>query len=169
MTITKKHKFAYSLVLVVAVSALSAFAYNAKPTLSISPYPDGLNFAFTITDDPDEMKLEKAEVVYSFLDEMGFKTTIASWMYKPDDLAGIPDPDEQLKSATAEDKKYREFLRKYQRKGFEIALHTVTAGNDKKVVTEAGYERFKQLFGSYPKINIMHSKNKENIYWGIKT
>ena len=47
-------------------------------------------------------------------------------------------------------------------------MHTVSAGNDLRERTIEGYEKFKLFFGKYPKINIMHSNNLENIYWGKK-
>lgn len=144
----------------------AVFYYNSKPTIYVSPYPDGKNFAFTITDDPDETRLEKIKPIYEFLDSLGIKTTIACWIFKPRDLARNPDPQEQLKSETLENPGYLRFLKDYQRKGFEISLHTVTSGNDKREDTIKGYERFNSVFGTYPKINIMHSKNLENIYWG---
>ena len=65
-------------------------------------------------------------------------------------------------------KEYLEYVKSLQNKGFEIALHTVSAGDDLRERTIEGYEKFKSLFGKYPKINIMHSNNLENIYWGKK-
>jgi len=62
----------------------------------------------------------------------------------------------------------RMIFRFCEKKGFEVSLHTVTSGNDKREDTIKGYEKFKALFGTYPKINIMHSRNRENIYWGRK-
>lgn len=145
---------------------LFVFIYNSIPILYISPFPDGKNFAFTITDDPDGARLDKIGPIYEFLDKLGFKTTIACWIYKPRDVTNLPDPQEQMASQTLENQEYLEFLKEYQGKGFEIALHTVTSGHDRREITISGYERFKETFGYYPAINIMHSKNKENIYWG---
>jgi hypothetical protein len=146
--------------------SLGLFGLYARPTIHISPYPDGKNFAFTITDDPDGCRLDKIRPVYSFLDQLGLKTTIACWVFKPTDLTGNPDLREQAESETLENPDYLNFLQEYQRKGFEIALHTVTSGNDRSETTQRGYETFKQDFKTYPAINIMHSKNLENIYWG---
>ena len=47
-------------------------------------------------------------------------------------------------------------------------MHGVSSGNDYREETIKGYEKFKDYFGAYPKINIMHSTNLENIYWGKK-
>lgn len=160
-----KKKSIYIAIIIVIITGISYY-YNSIPTISISPYPNGLNFAFTITDDPDESKLDKLKPVYDHLDKSGFRTTIACWVYKPVDLSGMPDPKEQYASVTLENYKYVKFLKKYQKKGFEIALHSVTAGNDKREITEKGYNKFKDIFGNYPEVNIMHSRNIENIYWG---
>ena len=166
MKITNKIKISLSVTLFVALTTALVLAYISQPVLYISPYPAGKNFAFTITDDPDGAQLEKIKPVYALLDKLGFKTTMACWVYKPDDVSGMPDPQEQLASETLQDGEYLKFLNEYKDKGFEIALHTVTSGNDKRDVTIKGYERFKEVFGKYPEINIMHSKNKEDIYWG---
>ncbi|MFA6216036.1 MAG: hypothetical protein WDL87_00060 [Candidatus Omnitrophota bacterium] len=157
------------LLLILVIMMLASFLlYRQRmlPVFYVSPYPDGLNFAFTVTDDPDGAKLEKVKVVYDTLDKLGFKTTIACWVFKPKDLEAMPDQMEQQESATLEDAAYLKFIKYFQKKGFEIALHTVTSGHDTSDVTRRGYERFKEVIGCYPKINIMHSKNKENIYWG---
>lgn len=162
----RKIKTVFLITAIITVAIVSVFASNSKSVLYVSPYPDGLNFAFTITDDPDGAKLEKIKPVYDLLQQLGFKTTIACWVSKPKDLEKMPDSDEQMKSDVVENEKYLEFLKKYKDMGFEIALHTVTAGHDKREDTIKGYEKFKEIFGDYPKMNIMHSKNKENIYWG---
>lgn len=111
----------------------------------------------------------KIKPIYEKLYKLGLKTTIAVWIFRPSDVTGNPDPEEQLKSATLEDQEYFAFIREYKNKGFEIALHTVTSGNDKREETLKGYSKFNELFTENPKINIMHSKNLENIYWGQNT
>src|SRR5208283_979207 len=39
-------------------------------------WPKGRNFAFTVFDDPDGQSLEVTQLVYSFLGDLGFRTTI---------------------------------------------------------------------------------------------
>jgi hypothetical protein len=162
-----KKLFYTSLVIVVVVYF---FFFNSqwfsKKNYIISPYPDGKNFAFTITDDPDGATLEKIQPLYELLKKLNYRTTVAVWVYKPQAIEKLPDPEEQKSSDTLEDRNYLEFVKDLNKSGFEIALHTVTAGHDERNLTIQGYERFKEIFGYYPKINIMHSKNKENIYWG---
>jgi hypothetical protein len=134
----------------------------------VSPYPDGRNFAFTITDDPDFRRINKVEPIYNFLLENGFKTTIAVWVREATKSNGLPEIKKfHDYGDTCKRKGFVEFHQRLQNEGFEIALHTVSGGNDYRDDTKEGYEEFKRLFGYYPKINIMHSNNLENIYWGI--
>lgn len=158
-------KIRYILIFICILFSLYLF-FAPRRGCRLSPYPGGKNFAFTITDDPDDSSLEKIKPIYEFLDRIGLKTTIACWVFKPEEVDGLPDPREQYNSATLEDERYLNFLRLCQSRGFELALHTVTSGHDRRELTIKGYDRFKELFGAYPKMNIMHSKNKENIYWG---
>lgn len=157
----------YKFIIIISVVIISFLLWlRSLPIIRVSPYPNGLNFAFTITDDPDEAQVEKLRPVYGLLEKLGFKTTMAIWAFRPKDVEGNPDPQEQMKSITLENNAYLVFIKEYKEKGFEIALHTVTAGNDLRQVTLNGYERYRELFKDYPKVNIMHSKNRENIYWG---
>ena len=50
--------------------------------------------------------------------------------------------------------------------GFEIGYHNATFCSSLRDETIRGIERFKELFGYYPKTMANHSKNRENIYWG---
>ena len=156
------------------------FGIQDEPYLS--PYPDGKNFAFTITDDAHNQTVEKIKPIYDFLYELGLKTTIAAYVKKPVRTNGVPDnalnelafdvrnsyinSDPAIKGDTLQQKDYLSFIKELHNKGFEIAIHTVSAGNDLREVTTSGYEEYKRIFGEYPKINIMHSNNLENVYWG---
>ena len=42
-------------------------------------WPEGKAFAFTVFDDPDAQSYEDGRVVYSFLDDLGFRTTRGVW------------------------------------------------------------------------------------------
>src|SRR5215471_10547763 len=42
-------------------------------------WPEGRRFAFTIFDDPDAQSLEASRLVYGFLSDLGFRTTISVW------------------------------------------------------------------------------------------
>lgn len=157
------------LLMVLLLLGIVTYSLIFKDGPSICPYPDGKNFAFTITADPDGGKLENARIIYDFLTEAGLRTTIAVWVEEPTRLTGVPDIARPKYGGDSCDRySYLKYIQDLQRRGFEIALHTVSSGNDYSEVTLNGYERFKEYFETYPKINIMHSTNLENIYWGKK-
>ena len=134
--------------------------------IEISRYPDGKDFSFTITDDPDYGWYEQKVVVYDLLERLGFRTTIPVWVLDNKHGTGVNNSYSGVGGITTNDKQYLEHTQMLQSKGFEIALHTVGPGNDLREETISGYEIFKKRFGKYPKININHTTNVENIYWG---
>ena len=158
----------FFIVIIVSVSIYITFK-DHDINIEISPYPDGKNFAFTVTDDPDGSRLEAIRPLYDFIDSLGIQTTIAVWVKDPVKTSGTSDVQKMYYPGdSCEKKEYLEFVKSLQTKGFEIALHTVSAGDDLRERTIEGYDKFMRLFGKYPKINIMHSNNLENIYWGKK-
>lgn len=149
-------------VLFIAVSC----SKNKEINVEISKYPDGKDFAFTIIDDPDYGILEEKLIMYDYLDNLGFKTTIPVWVLDNKHGTGEKGVLSNTRGVTTTDKTYLKYMQSLQKKGFEICLHTVSAGNDLREETREGYELFKKHFGHYPKININHANNLENIYWG---
>jgi hypothetical protein len=161
------------LALIIILIILSVLFFSVKSInqikATLSPYPYGKNFAFTVTDDPDHTRLQRIKPLYNFLSEIGMRTTIAVWVKEASRTDGMPDKSEFKDFGdTCQREEYLNYIQELQKKGFEIALHTVSGGNDLREVTVDGYEEFKKLFGYYPKMNIMHSNNLENVYWGKK-
>jgi len=143
--------------------------FETEREISLSPYPDGKNFAFTITADPDGNRLEKDKLIYDFFTEVALRTTIAVWVKESTRSTGIPDiPIHIQYGDSCERGDYLRYMQELQKRGFEVALHGVSSGNDYREEIIEGYERFKGFFGAYPQINIMHATNLENIYWGKK-
>lgn len=137
--------------------------------IRLSPYPNGKNFAFTITDDPDNNTLSRIKPVYDYLSELGFRTTIAVWLFNATRTNGIPDRITNYSPGdTCENPEYLNYLLELKKKGFEIASHGPSAGNDLRDMTIKGYQKFYSNFGYYPKIYINHKENLENLYWGNK-
>lgn len=135
--------------------------------ISVSPYPDGKNFAFTITDDPDNTRLRKIRPMYELLTELGFRTTVVVWVIEASRSNGEPDFGGEFDFGdTLEEESYREYIRLLSERGFEVAIHTASGGNDLRENTELAYARFRSLFGYFPKIAIMHAENLDNVYWG---
>lgn len=122
-------------------------------------FPQNKKFAFTIIDDTDGATIENTKPVYDFLYKLGFKTTKTIWAF--------PSKD-KFKGLSLQDYRYRQFINKLQRQGFEIALHSVGSGSFFRQDTLDGLEVFKQFIGHYPKIQINHAQNPDSLYWGIK-
>ena len=121
-------------------------------------WPDGKAFAFTIFDDPDLDTVENVAAIYSFLNDVGLRTTKAVWPIRGD---GSP----KIGGATCEDEQYLEWILKLQKMGFEIALHNVTHHTSTREQTASGIEAFHRLFGHYPHSMANHSGCQESIYW----
>lgn len=122
-------------------------------------WPDGTDFAFTVFDDTDYATLENVEEVYSFLADVGFRTTKSAWPIRGDQTP-------QIGGATCEDKGYLDWILQLQEQGFEIGLHNVTYHTSKREETIRGIERFRKLFGHYPYTLANHAGCLESIYWG---
>jgi hypothetical protein len=122
-------------------------------------WPDGKQFAFTIFDDTDLQTTETLYDVYSFLSDLGFRTTKTVWPIK-----GNESP--RIGGNTCEDKQYLDAVLALQKLGYEIALHNVTYHTSVRSETIRGIETFKKLFGHYPYSLANHEGCDESIYWG---
>jgi hypothetical protein len=146
--------------------------FSGKAPLDICPWPEGKRFAITFVDDTDYSTRANTEPVYNLLQELGILGTKTVWtspqkrnsafrrdLERPHDLT-------DFNGATLEDEDYREFIQTLAARGYEIALHNVAAGNSTRSEIIAGLERFRNLFGADPRMNIFHAQNIENIYAG---
>lgn len=122
-------------------------------------WPEGKAFAFSIFDDPDYQAAGSVDPVYSFLSDLGFRTTISVW---PVQGAGRPG----VGGVTCEDPKYLSRVVELQANGFEVGLHNVTHHTSTRQETADGLERFRDLFGHYPYTMANHTGCREGIYWG---
>ena len=122
-------------------------------------WPGGRDFAFTIFDDPDLDTVDNVRTVYSFLADLGLRTTKAVWP-----IRGHATP--YVGGTTCEDKEYLQCMRALQEKGFEIALHNVTYHTSIREETSRGLDVFHELFGHYPFSLANHTGCSESIYWG---
>ncbi len=120
-------------------------------------WPEGKQFAFTIIDDTDNAIVANIKPVYDLLIELNMLTTKTVWVYPSrDHFAG----------QSLQDADYLQFIKSIHGKGFEIALHNVGSGNFNRDEIIYGFELFKVAVGIYPYIQINHSSNRDNIYWG---
>jgi hypothetical protein len=123
-------------------------------------YPEGKRFAFSIVDDTDCGTVQTLEPVYAVLRELGLRTTKTVWVRR----SSMPDQFD-VNSETLESPGYLDFVRALKADGFEIAMHTAAPG------ARCAPRRSPRTTGSGPLrrgpvMNVNHSMNRENLYWG---
>ena len=158
--------------LILFLSALLFCFQNTNDgELSISPYPYGKDFAFSIVDDTDYSIGPDIKPVYDLLFKLGFRTTRTVWVFNQKHTNSFKKGNEKDAGfidwgASLECKEYLKIMKDIYEKGFEIALHGISAGNDYRNDIIAGHEEFKRIFGRYPTMDILHAQNIENLYSG---
>lgn len=121
-------------------------------------WPDGKRFAFTVFDDPDAQTYEDGRIVYSFLADLGFRTTRGVW----------PAPARRQPNCggeTCDHRRYRDHLLELQSIGFEVGYHNTTKHSSTRDEIIDGLDRFRGYFGHDPRTMTNHY-NAEAIYWG---
>lgn len=131
-----------------------------KHEVCVSPYPFGKSFAFTIIDDTDRSTLETCKPVYDCLISTGLRITKTVWVKEAQVRNNVDDYGD-----TTERSDYLAYIKELQELGFEIALHNVSSDDNMREDIIMGVEKFKEHFGEYPSINVMHDENKENLYF----
>jgi hypothetical protein len=121
-------------------------------------WPGGKQFAFTVFDDPDAQTLEQTRIVYSFLADLGFRTTIAVWPLGP-----LREPNSG--GETCANPQYLDYVRQLQAAGFEVGYHNATLHSTTREETIRALDLFKSYFGTDPSSMANHY-NQEAIYWG---
>lgn len=122
-------------------------------------WPAGKHFAFTVFDDTDFTTLENGPEIYRFLSDLGVITTKSVWPIK-----GAGEP--LFEGATCEDAAYLAWVRSLAEQGFEIGYHNATFHSSERAQAIAGLERFKELFGIYPRVHANHAGCMDSIHWG---
>ena len=123
-------------------------------------WPDGRQFAFTVFDDTDFATLENVQSLYSFLGDLGFRTTKSVWVVAGDPRRG------KCVGQTCEDPDYLEWVLELQAKHFEIGFHNATFHGLPRRDIQAALERFAAIFGHDPLTAANHAGVDEAIYWG---
>jgi hypothetical protein len=131
--------------------------------IRLLPYPDGKTFAFTIIDDTDGCTLDIVRPIYDFLYSLGLRTTKTVWA----STGTAPVCSEWDRGDTLERKEYADYIRLLRSRGFEIALHNVAGTSSNRSEIIAGLQRFEQIVGAPPAINVHHEKNAENLHFGF--
>ena len=122
-------------------------------------WPEGKKFAFTVFDDTDSQTLEKCRAVYSFLSDLGFRTTKSVWVLRPTS----PSTD---RGANCEDPEYLTWVKHLQARGFEIGYHMASAATARREQTARALDIFQREFGHLPHTMANHYASAEDIYFG---
>jgi hypothetical protein len=69
--------------------------------------------------------------------------------------------------SSLQDSEYLKFIISLKELGFEIALHNVRNHDSTREMIRHGLEEFRKLIGYYPRVHTNHSRNRDNIYWGV--
>ena len=145
--------------LAVGLAVITGYCYpNSAPPLV---FPDGKKFAFTIVDDTDMATLERLRPLYEILERYGLRTTKTVWVRESNNESHPANRGVSLR-----DPAYREFILGLNQRGFEIALHGVRGGDSLRQETLDGIEEFSSIIGKRPSMQINHSINRDNLYWG---
>jgi hypothetical protein len=121
-------------------------------------WPEGKRFAFTIFDDPDSQDEATSRLIYSFLEDLGFRTTKAVWPLEPRRTPNSP-------GETCASGSFRRHCQQLQERGFEIAFHNATLHSCRREETIEALDRFREYFGHDP-VTMANHYNEEAIYWG---
>lgn len=121
-------------------------------------WPEGKRFAFTIFDDPDGQSLEHSRLVYSYLTDLGLRTTKAVWPMGP-----VREPNSGGETCGNPD--YVEHVLQLQELGFEVGYHNATVHPTIRAETLHALDLFRNYFGHDPWTMANHY-NTEAIYWG---
>lgn len=122
-------------------------------------WPNNKKFAFTIIDDTDDSFVDNIKPIYGLLNDLNIKTTKTVWVY--------PSRNMYIGYSLMDEDYYR-FILDLRDTGFEIALHNVGSGAFYREEIISGIEVFKEKIGYYPKIQVNHGDNTDNLYWGSK-
>lgn len=151
---------------------LSLVAMRRADFLRVNPLPAGRRFAVTFVDDTDYATRANIEPVYEFLFQHGIRGTKTVWVNRQKRNSAFRRDREKLvtpntfNGATTEDDNYRAFINILASQGYEIGLHNVAAGNSYREEIIEGLDKFKTLFGQYPRLNVFHGRNIDNLYGG---
>jgi hypothetical protein len=121
-------------------------------------WPEGKRFALTIFDDPDGQSLVQTKLIYSFLADLGLRTTIAVWPLGP-----TREPNSG--GETCANPEYLKYVQHLQSSGFEVGYHNATLHSSTREETIRSLDLFREYFGADPSAMANHY-NEEAIYWG---
>jgi len=138
---------------------------------SISLYPNGHTFAFTLVHDADGAYSRRLAPLFNVFDQVGLKitaTVFVSWA----NWAANGRIWTQWKQSKRENDQFfapqcvplvddneRQFYQHLATRGHEIGMHTPSETSSERVDVIRGFEYFQRVFGRYPTVYVEHSAN----------
>ena len=95
--------------------------------------------------------------MYSFLEDLGFRTTKAVWLMEP--------PERNSSGETCQSPEFRDWAIRLQEKGFEIGYHNGAPGTLRRDEIIRSLDLFREYFGHNP-LTMANHYNEDAIYWG---
>ena len=150
------------------VEVRGAKAYDPRDAWSISPFPDGRAFGFTIVHDADQAYSRRLAPLFAVFDECGLKITVtafvfwaawadgrAAWRQWRQTEAGgdsffVPE------CVPLEDDEERKFYLELSLRGHELGMHTPSDTSSNREDVVRAFHFFKAHFGRYPSIYVEH-------------
>ena len=139
-----------------------------KPEWSLSPYPFGHDFAFTIVHDADHSNSQRLQPLFNCFNKFGMKISVTTFAFWPSSGKVIKedgaskDPYWSPTPLPFSEPKEAEFYKKLESEGHEIDLHTASDESDRREETIAAFEFFEKTFGHSPKLYVEH-RNQDNL------
>lgn len=147
----------------------------AQRDWSISLFPDGHTFAFTIIHDADSAYSRRLSPLFDVFDEFGLKITVTAFVFWADWAKNGDIWLEWNKTACDDDTFFApiavplvdeeecKFYKHLAARGHEIGMHTPSDTSDTRQDIIRAFEYFAEIFGHYPKVYVEHSgsNNKE--------
>jgi hypothetical protein len=135
---------------------------------TLSRYPPGCRFAFTIVHDADSAYSERLRPLFDVFDSLGLKLTVTAFAFWADwardgaiwEQWRSTDPTQAFlapKAVPLADPAERAFYQHLAAHGHEIGLHTPSETSDTRDRVRAAFELFKDVFARYPTIYVEHS------------
>jgi hypothetical protein len=136
------------------------------PSWTVSPYPAGKAFGFTIVHDADSAYSRRLAPIMEAFDAIGLKITVtvfpfwAAWA--PDPVAmwaqwQAQDPFFAPVAVPLEDPEERQFYVELCRRGHEIAMHTPSETSSSRADLIRAFDFFESVFGFPPRMYVEHS------------
>lgn len=137
---------------------------------SVSPYPDGHSFGFTIVHDADDAYSARLAPIFKVFDEFGIKITATAFAFWADWAEHgeiwkrwrLEYPFLAPKALPLEDPCELDFYRSLVENGHEVGLHSASDTDDKRSETIRAFEFFRKHFGYYPQVYVEHRDNLQN-------